>query len=453
MLDGKSLPKNKRSDHIQNCVRQEMVKKLVRVPSEIRYCHLCFKWIVGDEWEPHCALHLSSLTTKRCGTLSHCNTLVRPGYSPFRLGKKEESAAYRLQSWSRDFDLWIHVNDEVDGRRWPILCPHPLCDILLKGDRDLQFHFIDDHGFSRTRPGQPASANIFEHDGDDRSVKTTGELTSLNHKRKPSSSSDLLERDDTQRSSPTRPPKKKFRFNSPTISLPLLSAVDPTAVQPEDESGSPLLPLAQGLTLSDLSDSELECGRDDVLLQRDQQPDQPDDDWAVGGGMTWRPSEHGPFFPSIRSRSSSIASTDVPSANSSEAAAAKAGSDPSNSSDHVDDNSGFDMLFDQFLRSPSPVFSPDSTGSKISQGTLVDIERNQPVVITEPSKSPPTEAAKEGEAVVGQKGLCRATNVPRLRLRVREPQITLKLNLSNKFLLRSNKDREGGKEKTRKRRT
>ena len=179
MLDEKSLPKSKRSDHIQNCVRQEMVKKLVRVSSEIRYCHLCFKWVVGDEWEPHCALHLSSLTTKRCGTLSYCNTLVRPGYSPFRLGKKEESAAYRLQSWSRDFDLWVHVNDEVEGRRWPILCPHPLCDILLKGDRDLQFHFIDDHGFSRTRPGQPASADIFAHDGDDRSVKTTRELTSL----------------------------------------------------------------------------------------------------------------------------------------------------------------------------------------------------------------------------------------------------------------------------------
>ena len=92
--------------------------------------------------------------------------------------------------------------------------------------------------------------------------------------------------------------------------------------------------------------------------------------------MTLRPSEHGPFSPFIRSRSSSISSTDVPSANSSEAAAAKAGSDPTNSSDHVDDNLGFDMLFDQFLRSPSPVFSPDSTGSEISESTLVDTERN-----------------------------------------------------------------------------
>ena len=130
--------------------------------------------------------------------------------------------------------------------------------------------------------------------------------------------------------------------------------------------------------------------------QQPDQPDQPDDDWSVVGRMTLRPSEHGRFSPFIRSRSSSISSTDVPSANNNEAAAAKAGSNSSNLSDHVDDNSGFDMLFDQFLRSPSPVFLPDSTGSEISEGTLVDTERNQPVVITEPSKSPPTEAAKRG---------------------------------------------------------
>ena len=163
------------------------------------------------------------------------------------------------------------MNDEVEGRRWPILCPHPLCDILLKGNHDFQFHFVNAPGFSRTRPGQPASADTFEHDGDDRSVKTTGALTSLNHKRKLSSSSDALEHDVVQRSSPTRPRKKKFCFDNPAISPQLLSAVDLTVVQLEDDSGIPLLPSVQGLTLSDLSDSEFKCGRDDVLLERNQQ--------------------------------------------------------------------------------------------------------------------------------------------------------------------------------------
>ena len=292
-------------------------------------------------------------------------------------------------------------------------------------------------------------------------MKATGEPTSLNRKRKPSSGDDVLEREPgedvpssvgTQWSSLLRPPKKNFRFNSPTISPSLLSAVDQTAVQPADDSDSPLLPLAQGLTVSDPSDSEFECGRDDVLLERDQQPDQPDDDWSVDGRLNLRPSEHGPFSPFIRSRSSSVSSTDVPGANSSEAAAANKGSDPRNSSDDADDNLGFDTLFDQFLRSPSPVRSPDSTGSDFSETTLVDTERDQSIVTAEPSKSP-TEAPIEGEAVLGQKSLCRATNAPRLRLRLREPKITLKLKLSNKFLPGSKKDREGSKGKTRKRRT
>jgi hypothetical protein len=105
--------------------------------------------------EMHCASHLSSLTTKRCGTLSYGYTLVRTAYSLFRLGSTTKPAAYRLQSWSRDFDLWAHVNEELRGGRWQMRCPHPLCDIRLEDERDLQFHFIDDHAFSRARPGFP----------------------------------------------------------------------------------------------------------------------------------------------------------------------------------------------------------------------------------------------------------------------------------------------------------
>ena len=55
MLDEKSLLKNKRSHYIQNCVRQEMAKKLVRESSDVGYCYLYFKWVVGDEWELYCA--------------------------------------------------------------------------------------------------------------------------------------------------------------------------------------------------------------------------------------------------------------------------------------------------------------------------------------------------------------------------------------------------------------
>ena len=95
-----------------------MAKKLLQLPSHIHYCHLCFTWVAGeDEWESHCASHLSSLATKRCGTLSYGYTLVRPGYSPFRLGETKLFAAQRLQSSTRDFDLWKDVNEQLEGRR------------------------------------------------------------------------------------------------------------------------------------------------------------------------------------------------------------------------------------------------------------------------------------------------------------------------------------------------
>ena len=92
--------------------------------------------------------------------------------------------------------------------------------------------------------------------------------------------------------------------------------------------------------------------------------------------MILRSSEHGPFSSLIRSRSSSISSSDVPGANSSEVTAAKVESDPRNSSDDVDDNLDLDILFDQFLYFSSPVFSPDSTDSGISESTLIDTKRN-----------------------------------------------------------------------------
>jgi hypothetical protein len=54
------------------------------------------------------------------------------------------------------------VNDHLDEYDWSHPCPYPLCvlEALLKNgsapqfkdDEDLQFHLMDDHGFSRSRP-------------------------------------------------------------------------------------------------------------------------------------------------------------------------------------------------------------------------------------------------------------------------------------------------------------
>jgi hypothetical protein len=58
---------------------------------------------------------------------------------PFRLGATKLLAAQRLQSWTRDFDLWKEVEQQLEGRRWPMSCPHPLCDIRLEDEDDLRY--------------------------------------------------------------------------------------------------------------------------------------------------------------------------------------------------------------------------------------------------------------------------------------------------------------------------
>lgn len=90
------------------------------------------------------------LGSKRCGRITYCRTLVRPAYCPFCLGDASDSASQRLESWCRDHALWLHVDKHFQGCEWPRRCPHPLCDASLSDVLDLRFHFIDEHGLSRT---------------------------------------------------------------------------------------------------------------------------------------------------------------------------------------------------------------------------------------------------------------------------------------------------------------
>lgn len=142
-----SLPKNQRNQHIQACLRRDVTSTHDQLSSNVHYCHWCFNWVVGfTEWQEHCRRHTRDLGSKRCGRLTYCHTLVRPGYCPFCLGNGD------VRSWCRDTALWEHVDGHLKDKRWPQRCPHPLCDVSLADGQDLRFHFIDDHGFSRALP-------------------------------------------------------------------------------------------------------------------------------------------------------------------------------------------------------------------------------------------------------------------------------------------------------------
>ncbi|KAN0085537.1 hypothetical protein V8E54_002004 [Elaphomyces granulatus] len=94
-------------------------------------------------------LHLSLIASKRCGLTIYCNTIIRPAYCPFCLNEATPSASSRLQSWSRDRDLWDHLEAHIEKSLWPSSCPHPLCDLQLNDEESFYYHLSDIHSLRR----------------------------------------------------------------------------------------------------------------------------------------------------------------------------------------------------------------------------------------------------------------------------------------------------------------
>lgn len=217
MTDFSRLPKDDRNQHVQVCGRREIASKGHFLQSDVHYCHLCFDWVVGQGvWDSHCQTHLQKLPSKQCGTITYCHTLVRAGYCPFCLGDAaEQSAGRRLESWRRDHALWKHIETHLERRRWPLVCPHPLCDTRLSHRKDLQFHFVDEHGLSRTRPKER----------DDPTTPSSSPTKKSSPKRKSAGDGGELFCASPKQFSPSNPPKRICR-NLSTISPSLLSDPD-----------------------------------------------------------------------------------------------------------------------------------------------------------------------------------------------------------------------------------
>lgn len=207
-------------------MRREIASEDGYLPTDVLYCHLCFKWIVGSgEWKVHCQTHLNNLVSKRCGTITYCHTLVRPAYCPFCLGHAK-LVTLRLKSWCRDHALWQRVDEHLQGRKWPVSCPHPLCDASFSDALDLRFHFIDEYGLSWTVPKTLKTLKdwitVPSHSGQEQGIF---------QKRKAPEGSSELSWPPPKQFSPTPPPRKVRRCSS-TIAPPLLSNTDPDTLHP-----------------------------------------------------------------------------------------------------------------------------------------------------------------------------------------------------------------------------
>ena len=145
----RSLRKDRRSTHINNCRHIEIAYGLARQRAELKYCFTCFDWLIEEDWDEHCQFHFASVSFKICSIIVHCSTLVRPAFCPFCMGDNTLSASLRWSSWIRQEKLWRHLESHIKTSCWPLDCPHPWCNLELDDETSFLYHLNDAHDLRR----------------------------------------------------------------------------------------------------------------------------------------------------------------------------------------------------------------------------------------------------------------------------------------------------------------
>jgi len=124
-----SIPKHAHNRHIRSCLHREFTSKHEHLQSDVHYCHQYYEWVLAQVNGQGTARHtFKTQFLQTYGTVTYCHTLVRPGYCQFCLGDGALPVTKRLESWTRDHQLWNHVNDHIQTCSWAITYPHPNCD-------------------------------------------------------------------------------------------------------------------------------------------------------------------------------------------------------------------------------------------------------------------------------------------------------------------------------------
>ena len=292
-------------------------------------------------------------------------------------------ASKQMESWTRDHKLWTHVSEHITECQWPCVCPHPLCDQNLKDATAFQFHLVDEHGLSRTQNGEAAAVAALDSQDDAMANDEPVSNGHPNRKRKKAGSASPLEWMPPQSfPDPTTAPTERLPRRQPKRPRQDASTVCPAALSLEDGTfdkqttqdslDSVLLPPA-----SSFGDGESELTLD----------------------LTMPGSDMSHTIDSV---------FDI------------------TKTENSDDDSGFDTLFDQYLRSPTTSPPPVDAASELSEPKLIDGDHKQSFCGTDASNSP--EDATRHEATC-QEPVPGTVFVPRIRLKVREPKITLSFKL------------------------
>jgi len=146
-----SLSNEQRNTYVHACRRKETAHILERSQSELRYYYGCFDWFVEEEWDEHCSIHLKSISSKRCGSITYCGVLLRPCYCPFCLRNDLHSASSKLRCWTKEDKLRDHLRSHLDICPWPLQCPHTLCNKQSDKESSFLCHLSDKHGVPHPR--------------------------------------------------------------------------------------------------------------------------------------------------------------------------------------------------------------------------------------------------------------------------------------------------------------
>ena len=360
-----------------------MAHRLGHLQSEVHYCYHCFDWVIGDQWNSHCQSHLNRLTTKRCGTITSCHTLVRPGYCAFCMSDPDLPASKQMESWTRDHKLWTHISEHITECQWPCVCPHPLCGENLKDVTAFQFHLVDEHGLSRTQNGEAAAVATLDSQED--AISNDEPLSNgyPNRKRKKVGSASPLEWMAPQSFlDPTTAPTERSPRRSSKRPKQDISTVCPAALSLDDDT---------------FDEQTTQDGPDPVVLPPTS---------SFGDCESELTLDLTQSHPNISHTIDSL--FDI------------------TKTENSDDGSGFDTLFDQYIRSPTTSPPPVDTASELSGATLIDGDHRQSFCGTDASNSPEDATCHEATC---QEPLPGTVIVPRIRLKVREPKITLSFKL------------------------
>ena len=111
--------------------------------------------------------------------------------------------------------------------------------------------------------------------------------------------------------------------------------------------------------------------------------------------------------------------------------AAKDGSDSTNLPEVSDHPWTYEALFDQYLRSPSPLLAPNKSACELGGAIPLDSGRDEfgggSTLCLPLLDSPPPESVRENEVNLDDEDTCLVRHGPRIRLRVGQPKTSLRL--------------------------